>query len=101
MKLAASFFASVYEGREDAMALQMGALRDALIAGGTPVDKAAAAAEEAAAFPARLAELDARLTVLTWMVGANVTLTLLLLGSALALWARLGEIGGHLARIAS
>jgi glutathione S-transferase len=83
------------------MALQMGALRDALIAAGTPVDKAAAAAEEAAAFQTRLAGLDARLAVLTWMAGANVALTLLILGATLALWARLGEIGGHLARLAS
>jgi type VI protein secretion system component VasF len=86
------------------MALQMGALRDALIAAGTPVDKAAAAAEEAeeaAAFRTRLGGLDARLAVLTWMAGANVALMLLLLGSTLALWARLDEIGGHLARLAS
>jgi hypothetical protein len=83
------------------MALQMGALRDALIAGGTPVDKAAAAAEEVAAFQTRLGGLDVRLAVLRWMAGASVALTLLLLGVTLALWARLNEIGGHLARLAS
>lgn len=50
------------------MALQLGAAREALISGGAP-------AGEAATYETRLATTDARLTLLTWMVGANIALT--------------------------
>jgi hypothetical protein len=57
------------------MVLQLGALRDALIdAGANPV-KADKAAEELAGYENRLASIDTRLTVLTWMAGTNVALT--------------------------
>jgi hypothetical protein len=58
------------------MALQLGALRDALIDAGAQPDKARAAAEEAALYENRLASMDSRLSVLTWMVGANLALTI-------------------------
>lgn len=53
------------------MALQLGALRDALIAAGAPLDKADKAdkaAEEGAVYENRIAGIETRLTVLTWMV---------------------------------
>jgi hypothetical protein len=82
------------------MALQLGATREAFIAAGTPVDKANAAAEELAAYDSRLAGIETRLAVLTWMVGANVALTLLIVGSLFALWSKLGDVTGQLAQIA-
>jgi hypothetical protein len=47
------------------MALQLGALRDALLAANVPSEKASAAAEEIAGYDNRLASMDARLPVLT------------------------------------
>ena len=82
------------------MALQLGALRDALEAAHVPADKAAAAAEEVAGYDNRLAALDSRVAVLTWMVGANLTLTLLIAGSVFAIWSKLGEVSGQLALLA-
>lgn len=58
------------------MALQLGATREAFLAAGVPTDKASAAAEELAGYETRLSGIDTRLTVLTWMVGANFALTL-------------------------
>ena len=58
------------------MALQLGALRDALIAAGAPVEKAEKAAEEMAGYETRLAKIEADLLVLKWMIGANFALTL-------------------------
>jgi len=49
------------------MALQLGALRDALIDAGAAPDKAEKAAEEVASYENRLATIEMRLTVLTWM----------------------------------
>jgi hypothetical protein len=58
------------------MALQLGALRDALLdAGATPL-KADKAAEELASYETRLASIDPRLSVLTWMATTNVALSL-------------------------
>ncbi len=57
------------------MALQLGALRDALIDAGAQPDKAAKAAEELAGYDNRLAAMDTRLSVLTWMAGTNLVLT--------------------------
>jgi len=59
-----------------AVGLLTGALKEANVA----EDKAAAAAEEAASFENWLASLEAKLSFLTWMAGANITLTLLVLG---------------------
>jgi hypothetical protein len=58
------------------MALQLGALRDALIDAGAKTDKADKAAEELAGYENRLAGIDTRLSVLTWMVATNLVVTL-------------------------
>ena len=65
------------------MTLQLGALRDALLEAGATPEKAAKAAEEAAAYENRLAKIETDLTVLKWMVGTNVVLTLGILGKLL------------------
>jgi len=57
------------------MALQLGALRDALIDAGAQPEKAAKAAEELAGYENRLSSIEARLSVLTWMAGTNLVLT--------------------------
>jgi len=68
------------------MALQLGALRDALIEAGASPEKAANAAEEVASYenrPARvenkLTALDGRVGLLSWMVGFNIAMTLAIL----------------------
>jgi hypothetical protein len=58
------------------MALQLGATRDAFLAAGAPADKADKAAEELAGYENRLASVDTRLSVSTWMAGANLALTI-------------------------
>jgi hypothetical protein len=69
------------------MALQLGALRDALIEAGASPEKADKAAEEVASYENRLAgietklvRLDGRMNLLTWMVGGVYVL------GAPALW---------------
>lgn len=57
------------------MALQLGALRDALIDAGAKPEKADKAAEELAGYENRLASIDSRLSVLAWMAGTNLVLT--------------------------
>lgn len=57
------------------MALQLGALRDALLSAGVPADKADKAAEEVASYENRLAQIETRLSVLTWMVTTNIALS--------------------------
>ncbi len=61
------------------MALQLGATRDAFLAAGTPEDKANKAAEELAAYENRLAGVEARLTLPTWMVGVVIAMLIPLL----------------------
>ncbi len=58
------------------MALMLSKLNDALLAGGTPPDEAQAASDEVAAYENRIATVDTRLAVLTWMAGANLALTI-------------------------
>ena len=60
---------------------------DALIAAGTPDNKARAAAEELADFENRLASIDNRLagvegklSILIWAVGVNAAATIAILG---------------------
>lgn len=67
------------------MALQLGALRDALIDAGASAAKADRAAEELAGYENRLASIDTRLAVLTWMAGTNLVLTAGILWRLLAL----------------
>jgi hypothetical protein len=57
------------------MALQLGALRDALLDAGASPDKADKASEELAAYENRLSGIEGRLSVLTWMVGFNLVMT--------------------------
>jgi hypothetical protein len=61
------------------MALQLGALREALIDGGASPEKAAAAAEEVASYENRLAKIEGDLNVLKWMVAFNLAMTLAIL----------------------
>ena len=82
------------------MAMQLGALRDALIEAGASHPTADKASEEVASYDTRLASIETRVAVLTWMTGAGVGLTLLVLGNVIALWAKLSEISGQLAQIA-
>ena len=71
------------------MALRMGALYDALKTGqGISEEDARRAAEEVASYDNRMARIEARLDTLTWMVGANITLTLLTLSIVLGVLVR-------------
>jgi hypothetical protein len=70
------------------MALQLGALRDALVNAGAAQDKADAASEEVAAFDSRLTKLDTLATV-------TVALLVALVISHIAIWVKLGEIAGQ------
>jgi hypothetical protein len=65
------------------MALMMGSLYDALKSADVPDEKAVKAAEEVASYENRLASLETKVDRLTWMVGANITLTVLVLGGLL------------------
>jgi hypothetical protein len=56
------------------MSLRLGALHDALLDPGN-AEKATKAAEELANYDNRLASIETRLTLLTWMVGTNVVMT--------------------------
>jgi uncharacterized protein with GYD domain len=86
------------------MALQLGALRDALIEAGATVEKADKAAEEVASYENRLAgietklvSLDGRVNLLTWMVGGVYAVVVVF--GAPALWlllrvaAKVGALG--------
>ncbi len=53
------------------MALMLSKLYLALKEANVPEDKAAAAAEEVASFENRLASVEAKLSLLTWMIGFN------------------------------
>ena len=61
------------------MAILMGDLRMALVAAGAPEDLANKAATEEARYEARLANVETRLSVLTWMAGANLALSMTIL----------------------
>ncbi|MFL5285210.1 MAG: hypothetical protein ACJ8AW_30605 [Rhodopila sp.] len=88
------------------MALQLGALRDALLDAHVSPEKAAAAAEEVASYEnrltgienrltmldarmtglgARMTALESRMTMLTLVAGINATATLAILGKLLTL----------------
>jgi hypothetical protein len=60
------------------MALQPGALRDALLDAGASTEKADKAAEELARRN-RLGGIESRLSVLVWVVGINVAATITML----------------------
>lgn len=69
------------------MALQLGALRDALIEAGAGPENAAKAAEEVAGY-------ENRLTRLTTMTQVVIALVLMLLASQGALWLEIGKLNG-------
>jgi hypothetical protein len=56
--------------------MMLGKLYAALRLAGIPDEKAVEAAEEVAQFESRLASVDTRLTLLTWMVAFNLALTM-------------------------
>jgi phytoene/squalene synthetase len=82
------------------MALQLGALRDALLDAGASTDKADKAAEELADYEKRLAGIEGKLMMLIWAVGANVAATIAVVGMIVAMNGRLGEISSQLTQIA-
>lgn len=82
------------------MALQLGALRAALLDAGASADKADKAAEELADYEKRLAGIEGKLTMLIWAVGANVAATIAVVGMIVTMNGRLGEISGQLTQIA-
>jgi hypothetical protein len=82
------------------MAMQLGALRTALLEAGASPDKADRAAEEAASYETRLSGLETKVAVVTWMVGANVTLTVVTLGVLITLASKIGEISGQIMHLA-
>jgi hypothetical protein len=61
----------------------MGALYDALIAAQVPEEQARKAAEEVADYNQRINTISNELTLLKWMVGTNIGLTLAVLGRLL------------------
>jgi hypothetical protein len=65
------------------MALQLGALRDALLSAGAPVDKADKPAEEVSGYEGRFSRIEADLAILKWMAGFNLALTAAVLGKLL------------------
>lgn len=75
------------------MALQLGALREALIEAGASQDKAAKAAEEMAGYDTQLADGRSDLKLLKWMVGTNFALTLGILWLLLRVAAKVGALG--------
>jgi hypothetical protein len=58
------------------MALMMSKLYEALLEAGASEGKAREAAEEAAAYETRFQRVENDLSVLKWMVGTNIILTL-------------------------
>jgi hypothetical protein len=70
------------------MALQLGALRDALLSAGAPEAKANAAAEELAGYENQFAEIRSTQRLHTWMLG-GISVLLLLLG----LWLLVSAFG--------
>jgi hypothetical protein len=78
------------------MALQMGALRDALISAGANEEMAAEAAEEAASYETRLASIDAKMSAALWVGG--LLFAAVLTGQAL-MWLSIGKLDGRLAVI--
>lgn len=76
------------------MALQLGALRDALLSAGAPQDKADKAAEEAAGY-------DTDLRILKWGQTAIFAVLLFLLGSQAGLWFEFARVNSTLARLST
>ena len=75
------------------MALQLGALREALIEGGASAEKAGAAAEEVASYENRLAKIEGDLSVLKWMLTFNIAMTVGIIWLVLRVAAKAGALG--------
>jgi len=71
-------------GTVSAMTMMITELYDALKDAGATEEKARKAAEILADYDSRLASIDTRLSVLTWMVGTNLIVTLGVLWRLLA-----------------
>ena len=84
------------------MALQLGALYEALLARNdiTP-DQARAAAEEVAAYERRMSAVERDLSNLKWMVGTNIVLTLLIVGQMFALTWKVSDLTGQVSAVAA
>ena len=65
------------------MAVMLGALYKALLEPNE--ENARKASEEVAAYDNRIAQIERDLTLLKWMVGTNIVLTLFLLGKVMTL----------------
>jgi hypothetical protein len=78
------------------MALQLGALRDALLEAGASKDTATKASEELADYESRLGRIEGKLTVILWAISANVAVSVGILGMLLPISRQLGEISAHL-----
>jgi hypothetical protein len=76
------------------MSLIMGDLRAALVEAGASDASATKAASEVATYEARLASIDTRMSVLTWMTGFALTFIAFLLAGEVGIWQKLGEVGG-------
>ncbi len=74
------------------MALRLGALHDALLHPGDP-GLAQKAAEEVAGYESRLASIDTRLTVLTWMTATAIILLIGNLWLSFNILSRLPPLG--------
>jgi len=68
--------------RRHAIALMLAELYDALKDAGASDELARKAAEAVAGYDDRLSRMERRLEVLTYMVGTNITISLILLGLA-------------------
>ena len=65
------------------MALQLGALREALISAGSSTEKAEKAAEELAGYETRFSRIETDLSIVKWMMGFKLALTAAVLGKLL------------------
>ena len=75
------------------MALQLGALRDALIDAGAKPEKADRAAEELAAYENRLAGIETRLAVIMVMVGGLYAIAAPAIWLLIRVAAKVGAVG--------
>lgn len=78
------------------MAIMMGRLYAALREANVPEDKATAAAEEVAGFENRLSGVEAKITVLQWMVGTHIALSVAIAGPMIWLLLRVAAKVGAL-----
>ena len=76
------------------MALQLGALRDALIEAGATQAVASKAAEEVAGYDNRLHKIEADLVLVKWMVGACGAGIMSIIVGVLVLLLRTRGLGG-------